>query len=79
MRMFIFCVYHSVFHFIAYNIKPPASSQFLNGRLTIEVLKPKRLCVHGSKGFRLWELSKSKNSQLQSNRFEQKKYLKNNT
>ena len=52
MRMCLFCVYHSVFHFIAYNIKPPASSQFLNGKLTIGVLKPllmgAKVSVYGS-------------------------------
>ena len=69
--MCIFCVCHAVFHYIAYNKtshKQPIFEREVNNR----GLKLKRLCAHGSKGFRLWELSKSKNSQLQSNGFEPK-------
>ena len=57
--MCILCVYHAVFHFVAYN-KTFNKQPIFERRLTIGVLKPKRLCAYGSKGFRLWELSKSK-------------------
>ena len=74
--MCIFCVYHSVFHFIVYNKTSQKQPIFEREVITIGVLKPKRLFAYRSKGFRLWELVKSKNLQLQSNRFEQKIFEK---
>ena len=74
-RMCILCVYHAVFHFVAYNKtsnKQPIFEREINNRGP----ETKRLCAYGSKGFRLWELSKSKDLQLQSNRFEQKIFEK---
>ena len=59
-RLRVYFVFITQSFILLLTIKPPTSSQFLNGRLTIGDLKPKRLCAYGSKGFRLWELSKSK-------------------
>ena len=48
MRTCVFCVYHAVFHLIAYN-KTSYKQPILNGRLTIGVLKPRDCLLTGAK------------------------------